>query len=190
MKILSVDGGGVRGLYSVYLLKRIEEEYGINLSECFDIFAGTSTGAIIATTLATGCKAGGLVEFYENSEQIFNTSILTGFGILSAKFQHNISNLQVFLEDLFGDKKLGDIDNNLIITASNIVHGVPYIMTSGKAYRIKDELDITIVDALTAATAAPTYFNPKIINNYLLADGAIWANNPSSIAVSLALKKI
>ena len=53
-KILSIDGGGIRGIFSAHILKRIEDEYNIKLKDHFDLIAGTSTGAIIAGSVAWG----------------------------------------------------------------------------------------------------------------------------------------
>ena len=74
-KILSLDGGGIKGLYSAALLARLEEKSGEKAGDCFDLIAGTSTGGLIALGLASGKEAKDLVELYEKfGKSIFPTS--------------------------------------------------------------------------------------------------------------------
>lgn len=65
-KILSIDGGGIRGIYSAHILKRIEDEFNIKLKDHFDLIAGTSTGAIIAGAVACGIDIGEVVNLYKD----------------------------------------------------------------------------------------------------------------------------
>ena len=73
-KILSIDGGGIKGLYSASVIARLEEKSGRKSGECFDMICGTSTGGIIALGLASGKSAQELVDlYYEQGNKIFPT---------------------------------------------------------------------------------------------------------------------
>ena len=64
-RILSIDGGGIKGIFAAQFLARIEEEYDIKICDYFDIIAGTSTGAIVAAALAVGMPAEEIVKLYD-----------------------------------------------------------------------------------------------------------------------------
>lgn len=65
-KILSIDGRGIRGVYSEIILKEIEEKFNIKLSEHFDLIAGTSIGSILAVEIATGIPLSEIIDLYKN----------------------------------------------------------------------------------------------------------------------------
>lgn len=64
-KILSIDGGGIRGVYPAHILRCIEERLQVNLHDTFDMIAGTSTGSIIAAGIAVGMAPGDIVGMYQ-----------------------------------------------------------------------------------------------------------------------------
>src|SRR5690348_409793 len=66
-QILAIDGGGLRGLFPVGVLAKLEATYGITISECFDLIVGTSTGGIIALGLGKGLSPGEIEQFYRQS---------------------------------------------------------------------------------------------------------------------------
>jgi len=66
MKILAIDGGGVKGLYSAAFIATMEDRFGIQTRTCFDLIAGTSTGGILALGLASGIPARKIVAFYKD----------------------------------------------------------------------------------------------------------------------------
>jgi len=76
MRILAIDGGGIRGIYAAYILNRIAEEFGITFCKCFDLIVGTSTGAIIAAALATNHPISDVVKLYEqDGRRIFKKQL-------------------------------------------------------------------------------------------------------------------
>lgn len=189
-KILSIDGGGIRGVYSAHILKRIEEEFKINLYDYFDLIAGTSTGAIIAAAIACNVSIDDVEQLYKNKgDKIFSKKALwKGPKWLSSKF--NSKSLNKILEEKFGDKKLGDISKPLILPASNITTGTVYVSKSLYNKEFIRDKHIKLTDAILASCSAPTYFDPHCVGSYLLADGGLWANNPSLIAVIDAKKRL
>ena len=191
-KILSIDGGGIKGLYSAAFLAKIEEKLDKKAGDCFDMICGTSTGGLIALGLACGKPASELRDLYYNHGQeifptsnnkfirffqlkVFNTIKQTFWG---GKFSNNA--LRVHLEKVFATRTLGELNNLVCIPSFNLVKGMPRIFkyphTEGGFFKDKD---IPIVDAALATSAAPTYLPIHEHEKVLYVDGGVWANNPS-----------
>lgn len=184
--ILSVDGGGYRGLFSAHILRRMEETWGINWHHQFQMFAGTSTGSIIAAGLAAGVSATALSDFYvAHGKSIFSKpwpSRLDLLKIFTSKYSHHV--LKRLLEDVLGTRTLGDIRMPLIIPAVDIGNGCVHVFKSKYADGFIRDPGVRLSDAVLASCSAPTYFDPHIVDGkYQLVDGGIWANNPSFVAV-------
>lgn len=187
-KILSLDGGGFRGIFSAHILKRIEEEYAINWTKHFDLISGTSTGSIIAAGLTTGLSAKDIFAFYENhSEKIFEKSFLKK-GLLSS--QYNNKYLKNVLNEVFQDKKLGDYIYPLIIPSTDIGSGKVHVFKSFFDNTFVRDKKVYIRDAVLASCSAPTFFDPHTVDKYLLSDGGLWANNPSLMCVIDAIYRL
>ncbi len=193
-RIISIDGGGLRGLYSAIMLSRIEADLGYNYIDSAVLLAGTSSGSIIAAGLACGYSAFDLVGlFQENAGKIFTPQPLakSGSGLLFDKYRADCK--QEVFKKFFGTKKLADITNKyLLITgvdlspATNRWQPVAFHNLPGSTTK-----NITIVDALMASTSVPTYFPIHEINDSRYCDGGLWANNPSMAAyVALANKHL
>ena len=107
--ILSIDGGGFRGLFAAHLLKWIEEEWQLNWRSRFRVLAGTSTGAILAAGLACGKTALQLAEFYETYGKVIFTPRLRSrfdlFNLFTSRYTSNT--LRTLLEEILGDATLG-----------------------------------------------------------------------------------
>jgi len=184
--ILSIDGGGFRGLFSAHLLQRIEEEWGIAWHDRFGMFAGTSTGAILAAGLASGISATQLAQFYRvHGKRIFKPrwrSRLDVLKILTSRYAS--STLRALLEKEFGEKTLGEISVPLILPAVDIGNGCVHVFKSRYSDGFVRDPSVKVTDAVLASCSAPTYFDPHIVDGkYQLADGGLWANNPCLVAV-------
>ena len=189
-KILSIDGGGIRGVYSAHILKRIEEEFKIKLHDYFDLIAGTSTGSIIAAAIACDISLNDVEQLYKDKgDKIFSKKVWWKFPKwFSSKFHSE--ELNKILVGKFGDRTLGDISKPLILPASNITTGKVYVSKSYYDKNFVRDKRIKLTDAILASCSAPTYFDPHCIGSYLLADGGLWANNPSLVAVIDAKKRL
>ncbi len=193
--ILSIDGGGFRGAYSAYLLKRMEDEWGVNWRTQFDLFAGTSTGAIIAAGLAHGESANKLYNLYaEHGQSIFRRRwfarfILGGFSSLIAS-RYSIKNLRSCLHDVFGDIQLKDIQVPLIIPSVDIGGGRVHVFKSAYDPEFHRDPNVLVADAVMASCSAPTYFDPYVVGHYPLTDGGLWANNPALVAAIEAKRRL
>ncbi len=199
-KILSIDGGGIKGLYSASLLAKIEEQTGKSVGKCFDMICGTSTGGLIAMGLASQKSAQDLADLYYNQGQaIFPTSnnglirrIQSAVQFLKQGFwggKYSNKTLKFHLEQVFGETTLGELNNLVCIPSFNLTQGMPrvfkYPHAEGKFFKDKN---IPLVDAALATSAAPTYLPIHRYNNNLYVDGGVWANNPSLCGILEALQ--
>ena len=116
-RILTIDGGGFRGVYSAHVLKRIEEEYNVPLHNQFDLIVGTSTGSIIAAALACEKKASDISKMYDkHGKSIFRKRCLCRFGLFGSRYKPK--RLKKVLNTFFGDTTLGNVQHPLDEAAS------------------------------------------------------------------------
>jgi len=184
-KILTIDGGGIRGAYSAHILSQIEDKWDVNYLSHFDMLAGTSTGSIIAAGLATGLTAKQLSEFYkEHGKAIFKPRLCSRLDILNIfASKYSSVKLKSLLEDTLGDKTLGEITIPLILPSVDIGNGNVHVLKSKYADGFVRDPNVKISDAVLASCSAPTYFDPHLVDDkYQLVDGGLWANNPSLVA--------
>ena len=189
--ILALDGGGARGIYPAQVLAGIEQTYGAKIKDCFDLLAGTSTGSIIAGGAAAGIPMEQIVKLFEDeSPRIFRKGRLR-LGLFRSKYSWKL--LDKALKTHLPSVTLGQISSALMITSSDISTGRVYVFKSGYLKDLGEPYvrdgDILLKDAILASCAAPSYFDPAAVGGYLLADGGLWANNPSIIAFTEAVAK-
>lgn len=189
--ILSIDGGGMRGVIPLAVLQNLERHlyeqgYTGSLAQAFDLIAGTSTGGLISLCLSYRDDASldNLLDTYMKSgEQIFPSDYtpLKGLKRLLAD-KYPSYGIEQMLYSWFADKKLGET------TVPTMV--VSYDLSTGKEVVLRswEEKDFTVRNAGRATTAAPTYFAPLNTGSQLLADGGVIANNPSEMAYLEAKK--
>lgn len=188
-KILSVDGGGFRGVYAAHILARIEQEYNIDWKKTFNLLAGTSTGSIIVAGLACGIKATDICDFYKkHGSKIFKKRLIPTCGILSSKYNNKYFNS--ILKEIFKDRTLGEIDIPLILPATDIGNGTVHVFKTSYDKEFVRDRNVKVRDAILASCSAPTYFDPYKIENYFLVDGGIWANSPSLVAVIESMHRL
>ena len=190
-KILSIDGGGIRGLYSAIILKKIEDKFSIKLNEHFDLIAGTSTGSILASAIAYDIPLDEVIKLYKDEgKNIFKKRKISMGGLLKSKYDNN--KLKTLLDDKFKEMTLSDssLRTKLIIPTTDISNGDVHVI---KSYYIEDFLrdkDRKIKDVILSSCSAPLYFNSNKLDEFLLADGGLWANNPSLVALTEGIGKI
>ena len=189
--ILALDGGGARGIYSAQVLALIEQLNSTPTREHFDLIAATSTGAIIAGAAAAGIPMATVVELFEKeSSRIFRKKWLSSLHIRS---KYPRGSLEQVVRDFVSDLTLGEISTPLMIMGSNISTGNVHVFKSrylkdlGETY-VRDS-EVALSDAILASCAAPTFFDPVPVGDFLLADGGLWANNPSIMALTEAIAK-
>ncbi len=199
--ILSIDGGGIRGIvpgqiliHIERLLKEIYDEPTYRIADHFDMVAGTSTGGLLACAYLLGeydrpkFTAEEVVDIYfERGDDIFNIPLFhrirTAGGMLDEKYP--ATGLEETLADYFGEAKLSDLLKPSLITAYDIKRRKAHFFTQHDADQ--PGRNFYLRDVARATTAAPTFFEVAKIKAddhkyYPLIDGGIFANNPALCA--------
>jgi len=195
-RILSLDGGGIRGLYSAQMLKNIEEKCGVDFYSDFDLIVGTSTGSILAGAIVQKIDLDKVVFLYQHEgKNIFKKRWYSRIGLFRSRY--NPQSFEKVLKSIFGNTMLGDIKKPLLINATNIGDSSQFVFkttfngqvdgNNNKKVLVRDG-DIALTDAILASSSAPIFFPPHKIKNFLLADGGLWANSPVLVALAEAKK--
>ena len=209
-KILTLDGGGIRGMIAVEVLGAIESllreklKKGPDfvLADYFDFVAGTSTGAIIATCISLGMKVDTIRDFYVNSgpDMFDKASLLKRF-----RYKFEDDKLAEKMQGIFGkDTKLGSekLRTVLMMVMRNATTDSPWPLSNNPfaKYNLPERrgkphydcnLDFPLWQLVRASTAAPVYFPPEVIkmgpNEFVFVDGGITTyNNPAFQAFLMA----
>ncbi len=183
-RILSVDGGGVRGIIPALALEALEEATGRLARESFDFLAGTSTGAVIAGAVAAGIPAGQIVSLYRRRgpELFRRVPILSLLRRIVSGYQYDVATLRRMIGEELGGVagwRINDVPRDIMVTAKGLDDGHPW-------YFVKDRPGpertgrLLLADCVTASAAAPTYFGPLEIPGIgLVVDGGVGvAGNP------------
>lgn len=197
-RILSVDGGGIKGMFPASFLAALEEARceGRSVGEYFDLIAGTSTGGIIALGLASGMKAADIKRIYEDNGEAIFPPIRGWFRGLrrSLRFLSNLGRysydrqpLEKALKNAFGDHLLGDTTRRLCVPSFEGRYGEVVIFKTPHHPDFKNDWKEKIVDIALATSAAPSFFKTYASGREVYADGGVWANNPVMIGLVEAL---
>ena len=216
IRILSIDGGGIRGIIPARILQRIEEGTGTRVPDLFHLIAGTSTGGIIGCGLRKGKTAAEMAQLYaDRGGEIFHRSLwdkVTTIDGLSNP-DYDPEPLETILGQELGDAWLSEGQGAELMVPSYaiqlpfeqpgdalglLVPRTPYFFKSWKAKGtiinpgdVSVELDFKLKDIARATSAAPTYFPPALIQNrageqFGMIDGGVFANNPAMCALVAA----
>lgn len=188
-RILSIDGGGIKGVFPASFLKTIEEELPRPIGEYFDLIVGTSTGGIIAIGLGLGFSANELLDFYLNlGPDVFaGNRILKGLRSVGIA-KYNPEPLHNKLVEKFGDRKIGESKTRLVIPSMNLTTLEVHIYKTSHHIRLMKDYKRPVVEAAMATAAAPTFFpSYKSAQGIPFIDGGLWANNPMAVAAVEAL---
>lgn len=209
-RILSIDGGGIRGIIPAMVLTELERQTGRAVCEMFDLIAGTSTGGILALALALPRhtnnpeetslgprSARDLVRLYEEEgETIFSRSAWRAFSSLGNLTDEKYSHLglEKVLKQYFGEETmLSGVQTDVLIPSYELERRIPFFFKSKNAKARPESHDFPAWEIARATSAAPTYFEPHKLDArdekdyFSLADGGIFANNPAMCAFVEAL---
>jgi len=187
-QILSIDGGGIIGLFSAFILAAIEDDLNVSLTDHFDLITGTSTGGIIAIALAIGISPKEIVDFYLNDGPIIFSSNMKSIRQLFCS-KYDSLRLREALKRRFGNKTIADCQKRLLIPAFDIDKLKMQVFKTRHHEDFVKDHKIPLWKVAMATTAAPTYFDVSDnVNNVRLIDGAICANNPSLLGITEAIK--
>jgi patatin-like phospholipase/acyl hydrolase len=194
LKVLAIDGGGIRGVIPAIVLSAIEERTKTSVGKLFDLIAGTSTGGILALGLARPSdqdgdlpeyKAADLAELYEKEgRRIFDRSIwhkvIALDNLIDEKY--DAAGLEGVLRDYFGDALLSNAVTETLITSYELETRQPWFFARHKA-RKDPTYDFPMRFVARATSAAPTFFEPEELKATKppggLVDGGVFANNPA-----------
>lgn len=199
IKVLSIDGGGIRGMIPAVLLNEVEKRTGKKIAEMFDLIAGTSTGGILSLGLVKTDEKGDikytareLVDIYEKrGEEIFPNNFGKNFKALYDE-KYNSKGIEKVLEEYFGEDWLSDVYKkggnpiDVLITAYEIERRDTWFFKSRNA-AIRPDYNFKLKDVARSTSAAPTYFEPAQIlsedkTKFYMVDGGVYANNPAMCA--------
>ena len=209
MRILSIDGGGIRGILPGQILVTLEKKLqehkeGARIADYFDLIAGTSTGGILTCFYLCPEKKGSnrprfsastAVDLYlERGNEIFDVSLWrrlsSGGGLWDEKYSED--ELEKSLEEYFGDLKLSELLKPCVITAYDTWRRKTHFFKQHKAVT-DPKRDFLVKDVARATSAAPTYFElPRVtslspeLKRYPLIDGGVFANSPALCAYAEA----
>lgn len=188
IRILSIDGGGIRGIIPISIIDRLVKSGAFNGDA--DLFAGTSTGGLISLALAKGLTPAEIKNIYLNKgKKIFADSFFDDvkdiFNLTGADY--NISNLEEVLLETFGDTKLKELRSYAMVTAFQLDNESPEITKRcwqpklfGNLPSYEFDGNVPVYKAALYTAAAPVYF-PSVDG---FVDGGVFASNPSVIALS------
>ena len=198
-RILSVDGGGIKGLFPATFLAELERRHlcGRSIASCFDLVAGTSTGGILALGLGAGLTAREIADLYANrGAEIFPEPTHSLIGRMHSSwrskrhffhYHYERDALEKLLSDTLGHKLLGDSIVRLCIPAFEGRYSEVFVFKTPHHSDYKLDRFEPMLRVALATSAAPTYFRPLEHNGFTLVDGGVWANNPAMVAVTEAL---
>lgn len=187
-QILSLDGGGLKGLFTAAFLANWEQETGSRVVDHFDLIAGTSTGGIIAIGLGLGLSAVEIRDLYlKKAELIFPPTFFSATKHWASE-KYTAAGLQTALKELFGDKCLGNSSTRLLIPAFDPKFEGIHIFKTAHHRRLRTDYKQSAVHVALATSAATTYLPAEVAESGLqLVDGGVWANNPVGLAVVEAM---
>jgi hypothetical protein len=200
-KMLALDGGGIRGVLTLSILKAIEAQVGQPLCDYFDYIAGTSTGAIIAAGLALGKSVDDLIGFYRTTGTAMfqRTRFLERLNSL-----YRNGPLEQKLKEVFGettDLKPAHLKTLLLVVTRNVTTDSPWPISSNPEARYNNltrndcNLCLPVWQLVRASTAAPIYFPPEVIQvdptdhskTFVFVDGGVTPyNNPAFVLYRFA----
>jgi patatin-like phospholipase/acyl hydrolase len=189
-RILCLDGGGIKGVFTAAALARIEDQTKMKVVDHFDLICGTSTGGILAIGLSMGLSAEDLLKFYrQRGAIIFPAMSLVerSAGLLrqlffGPKLSHHV--LKQELSTVLKNCKFGQAKCRLAIPSYDAVRGRIYVFKTPHNSRFVNDIDTPAVDVALATSAAPTYFAAAAANrDGRFVDGGVWANSPVMVAL-------
>lgn len=187
--ILTLSGGGFRGLYTASVLAKFEEEAGAPIGQKFDLICGTSVGGIIAIAAALEVPMADVVRlFRDKGATIFQGRRLLWREALKYVFaKHSAGNLREALDATYKGKTLGDAKHRLLVPAVNYSKGGPQIFKTDHHERLKRDWKLSATDVALATSAAPVYLPIHKMGGSLYVDGGLYGNSPGLLGVHEAI---
>lgn len=181
-QVLSIDGGGLRGIFAAAALAQLELDFETSVLDHFDLVVGTSTGGLIALGMAAGRSPQEIADFYLNEGRaIFPDSRLARLRRLHRPY--NAAPLREAVETVVGARTLGESPVRLAIPAFDQTSNDVYLFRTPHHERLRRDHRTPMIDVAMATTAAPTFLPAHRLGGLRLIDGGVWANNPTMVGV-------
>ena len=189
-QVLSLDGGGILGIFTAAVLAGLEEDLGHPVLDHFDLVVGTSTGGIIAAALGVGVTPREIVSVYvSHMGTIFPGPPRLRSVRQLVRPKYRSGGLESLLREVFGDRLLGESRVPLVIPAFDLGENSVYIFKTPHNERLKRDWKVPLWQVAMATCAAPTFFPAYSLpdDHVRLVDGGVWANNPATVGVAEAV---
>jgi uncharacterized protein len=159
-QLLSIDGGGIRGIIALCALVELEAQLRTPARDVFSFMAGTSTGSIIAAGLAKGLTAQEILDIYVRLGNEVLRFDLIGFISSLASFKYQSKPLHDLLVSTLGDPTLNDLPIDVMLTALRVRDGRPFYFVRDNPGNSRTTGALRLADCVTGSSAAPTFFKP------------------------------
>lgn len=187
-RILALDGGGLRGIFTAAVLVEAEDAFGSTFLDRFDLLVGTSTGGVIALGLASGRSCREMLDFYRDAgPKIFaHPRIVRRI----ARPKYDRGPLDALLRQEFGEAtRMNDLSKAVCITAHELVRGTTRVWKDDHAPELRAGGDQLVWKVAAATSAAPTFFAPVQLGDAdSHIDGGVWGNNPAMVGLTEAVR--
>lgn len=202
MRVLCIDGGGYLGLATAAFISGIEDHFRVRFHDSFDLFCGTSTGAIIALALARGRNGAEVVRLYKKfgpavfARRRLLERLIRFKGILRARYPNEA--LRLALEDEFGAMTLDEVwarQKAVLVTAFSVSTGYPRVFKTNHSANLSTDGDLRLSDIALASSAAPVLLPLVRVGNgrtsrQTFCDGGVVANHPALLGFAEALAEL
>jgi uncharacterized protein len=187
-RILALDGGGLRGIFTAAVLVEAEDAFGPAFLDAFDLLVGTSTGGIIALGLASGRSCRRMLDFYRDAGPRIFAHPRRIRRIVRPKYDRG--RLDDLLRNEFGETtRMNDLSKAVCITAHELVSGTTRVWKDDHAPGLRSGGDQLVWKVAAATSAAPTYLAPVQLGDAdSHIDGGVWGNNPAMVGVTEAVR--
>lgn len=198
LRVLVLDGGGARGLFTIEMLRVLETTCGRPIRECFDLIVGTSAGAFIAGCLAAGKSLDDIETGFWSVTRTFGAARPSACSFLSRLLWGHVLDSSRFTEELLeflGTTTMEELPESprllLVATDGSTVIPHPFLirnrpLSAAARSPFAGTTTVSVVDALRAAIAAPTFYPAHVIQGKPIVDGAVHSNNPIFFAITEA----
>jgi patatin-like phospholipase/acyl hydrolase len=187
-RILALDGGGLRGIFTAAVLAEAEDAYGPAFLDSFDLLTGTSTGGIIALGLASGRTCREMLDFYrEVGAKIFaNPRRIRR--VTGPKYDRRALD-DLLRQELGKTTRMNDLKKPVCITAYELVRGVTRVWKDDHSPELRVGGEQLVWQVAAATSAAPAYFAPVQLGDAdSHVDGGVWGNNPAMVGITEAVR--
>ncbi len=186
-RILALDGGGIRGIFTASFLTTLEDLSGRRIADHFDLIVGTSTGGIIGLALAFGVPARRILDLYlEIGRRVFSRP--RRLGMLFRPKYHNAALVRV-LREIFGERVINEVTTPVCIMSYELTNSYPRVWKDDHAEDSLDGGETPAWKIALATSSAPVYFpGARVATADSHVDGGLFANNPVLIGLTEAAK--